>query len=261
MQKTLVLLGLIAIGITACNTQDANSTENIPAVSQTQTTEITFQASDGQTVYGDAFTSHGSNAPLIILFHQAGSNGRGEYKSITPKLVANGYNVLQIDQRSGGGRFGSSNRTVKSRGGKTKYCPAYADMEGALAHAKSLTNGPIFAWGSSYSAALTLKLAGEHGADLAGALSFSPASGGGMGECAANTFIKTINIPTLGLRPRSEMTKAGGIPQKAMFEAQGLNYFVAEDGVHGSSMLDPSRAKGDTAPTWAAVLTFLNKHK
>ena len=134
-------------------------------------------------------------------------------------------------------------------------------MEGALAHAKSMTNGPIFAWGSSYSAALTLKLAGEHGADLAGALSFSPASGGGMGACAANNFIKAINIPTLGLRPRSEMSKTGGIPQKAMFEAQGLDYFVSEDGVHGSSMLDPSRAKGDTAPTWMAVWAVLDNHK
>jgi len=75
-----------------------------------------------------------------------------------------------------------------------------------------------------------------------------------------NDFIGDVNIPALGLRPDSEMGK-GGQAQRELYKAQGLNYFVAKDGVHGSSMLVPSRAKGDVKPTWNAVFAFLDKHK
>ena len=195
------------------------------------------------------------------MFHQAGANGRAEYASITPKLTAKGYNVLQVDQRSGGSSFGSENRTVKARGGKTDYCAAYSDMEGALSYVKTLDpDSKVFAWGSSYSAALSLKLASEHGEDPTGVLSFSPATGGGMGACAANNFISGVDIPALGLRPDSEMGE-GGQAQKAKYLQQGLDYYTAIGGVHGSSMLDPARAEGDVEPTWMVVWAFLGKHK
>ena len=223
---------------------------------------VTFPASDGETVHADLHDNvHNEAQPVVILFHQTGANGLSEYKSITPKLKAKGYTVLQVDQRSGGSQFGGENRTVKARGGKTEYCEAYLDMEGALSYVKTnFPNVPIYAWGSSYSAALVLKLASEHGDDLAGVLSFSPATGRAMGECNANNFISSVSIPALGIRPDSEMGK-GGQAQKALYDAQGLDYFVAKDGVHGSSMLDPSRAKGDTAPTWDVVWAFLDTYK
>ncbi|PHR91289.1 MAG: hypothetical protein COA69_12320 [Robiginitomaculum sp.] len=263
MNKTLILSCVLAMGVSACGTQVSQAKENAPAKHATemeQTTQTIFKASDGESVYSDFYASaQGKEAPLILLFHQAGANGRGEYANITPKLVAQGYNVLQVDQRSGGGSFGSQNRTVKARGKSTIYCPAYADMEGALHYATENGYTKIFAWGSSYSAALSLKLAGEHGDSLAGALAFSPASGKGMGACAANQFISAIKIPTLGLRPSSEM-RPPGQAQRELFIQQGLEYFVSEDGVHGSSMLDPSRAKGDVKPTWDKVLAFLSAH-
>lgn len=267
MRKILVFAGALTIFMAACSSQAENSAPKVKTtvaaqnIVTVQNTQITFKAVDGETVYGDLhMATQNEAAPLIILFHQAGSNGRGEYASIIPKLKAKGYSLLVVDQRSGGGHYGSENRTVKARGSKTKYCAAYPDMEGALAYAKTKSNGSsIFAWGSSYSAALVLKLASEHGQDLAGVLSFSPATGKAMGECNANNFISAVNIPALGLRPDSEMKS--GAAQKQMYLAQGLEYFVAQDGVHGSSMLDPARAKGDTTPTWKAVLAFLNKHK
>lgn len=258
MKNTFLILALLTLGISACAAQTQNEQVNVETIATAQITEVTFQASDGGTVYADKFLNmQNPSAPLIILSHQAGSNGRGEYQNIIPRLKAKGYSILVVDQRSGGGHYGSENRTVKARGSKTKYCPAYADMEGALTYAKSLTSGPVFAWGSSYSAALVLKLASEHGSDLAGVLSFSPATGKAMGECNANNFISGVHIPALGLRPDSEMKS--GAAQKEMYLAQGLEYFVAVEGVHGSSMLDASRAKGDTAPTWEAVWTFLEK--
>ena len=58
--------------------------------------------------------------------------GAANTRAYFPNLKAKGYGVLLVDQRSGGGHYGSENRTVKARDGKTKYCAAYADMEGAL---------------------------------------------------------------------------------------------------------------------------------
>ena len=223
---------------------------------------VKFMASDGQSVFADVYRHTSSQAdPLIILFHQAGSNGRGEYADIVPRLLKNGYDILLVDQRSGGSYFGFENRTVQARGKSTKYCAAYPDLEGALAYAKTLNpQGPIFAWGSSYSAALVMKLAGEHGKDLAGVLSFSPATGRAMGACNANHFISSVHIPALGMKPAREMD-ATGQAQKRAFEAQGLDYFVAKDGVHGSSMLVKSRTHKDVEPAWTRTLAFLEAHR
>lgn len=261
MHKFCLLYGILAIGFVVGNAQTVQSTE-VAVIPTSQSAEVSFTAADGGIVYADLLISDQvSSQTFIILFHQAGANGRGEYASIIPKLRTNGYNLLVVDQRSGGGYFGSENRTVKARDGKTKYCAAYPDMEAALTYAQSKSDeGKIFAWGSSYSAALVLKLATEHGADLAGVLSFSPAAGRAMGDCNANNFIAGVHIPALGIRPESEMGK-GGQKQRELYTAQGLDYYVAKDGVHGSSMLDPSRAKGDAEPTWEVVLAFLESNK
>ncbi len=273
MNKLGLLYAILAIGFAAGSAQKVHSTEAV-IIPASQSTEVNFTASDGGTIYADLLFSEpvpgqvseqNESQPFIVLFHQAGSNGRGEYASIIPKLRAKGYNLLVVDQRSGGGYFGHENRTVKARGGKTKYCAAYPDMEAALSYAQTKSGGgKVFAWGSSYSAALVLKLASVHGDGLAGVLSFSPATGRAMGACNANNFIADVTIPALGLRPESEMgndINKGGQKQRELYTEQGLDYYVAKDGVHGSSMLDPSRAKGDVEPTWATVWAFLDKHK
>ena len=149
MRNLLSILAITTI-LLSCNAQTMQEAPYIAAnksIPIKPSTEITFKAADGEIVYADYFAANKSeNMPLIIVFHQAGSNGRGEYQYITPKLVANGYAVLQVDQRSGGGHFGSLNRTVNARGGKTAYCQAYPDMEAALAYAKSQNTGKaIFA--------------------------------------------------------------------------------------------------------------------
>jgi alpha-beta hydrolase superfamily lysophospholipase len=219
--------------------------------------EVRFSAADGITVYADIFVSEqGKSAPLVMLFHQAGSNARGEYGTIIPRLTAMGLNVLAVDQRSGGDYFGASNRTVKALGHSTQYCAAYPDMEAALKYAiDNGFNGPRFAWGSSYSAALVLKLGGDHKDALTAVLSFSPGSGRAMGACNANNYLDTVAVPVLALSPRSEMGS-----RKAQFtrlKERGFQTFVAESGVHGSSMLVKSRTQSDTDATWDTVEGFL----
>ena len=46
--------------------------------------------------------------------------------------------------------------------------------------------------------------------------------------------------------------------QARVFEEAGVTVFVSVGGVHGSSMLDPSRASGDVEPVWTAVVDFLD---
>lgn len=244
----------------ACSAQETTApvTETVEV---SISSEVTFNAADGGVIYADLLVSDaGKSAPLILFFHQASANGRAEYSAIVPELATLGYNLLIVDQRSGGSHFGGTNRTVDARGGKTPYCPAYVDLEAALSFVIAEGfDGPRFAWGSSYSAALVLKLAGEHGDDLTGVLAFSPASGSGMGACAANQFVSDVKIPAIGFRPQSEMSDSGKA-QQDLFIEHGLEFYVAADGVHGSSMLDPSRANGDTGPTWDAVWEFLDLH-
>lgn len=66
--------------------------------------EVSFLADDGLAVNGRYYKAEQPKA-IILLFHQADSS-LAEYATIAPKLVAQGYSVLAIDQRSGGSMFG-----------------------------------------------------------------------------------------------------------------------------------------------------------
>ena len=46
--------------------------------------------------------------------------------------------------------------------------------------------------------------------------------------------------------------------QKVDFEMHGMQTYVADPGVHGSSMLNPVRVEASTEKTWAVVLEFLD---
>ena len=219
--------------------------------------EVRFLASDGITIFADEIThSSGTGAPLLILFHQAGGDGRAEYAYAAPRFSAAGFSLLVVDQRSGGNRFGGVNRTVEALGESTGYCAAYPDLEAALLYASQRYGGPIYAAGSSYSAGLVIKLGAKHADKLAGVIAFSPAAGGPMKDCSPNPFATTLKTPTMVLRPRREMANPAVADQFALFEKAGHTMFVAENGVHGSSMLDPARTKSDTEAVWQAVLAF-----
>jgi alpha-beta hydrolase superfamily lysophospholipase len=135
---------------------------------------VTFTTSDGVTVYADSYAGPSPKAPVILLFHQAESS-RNEYAPIAPRLVELGYNVLAVDQRSGGDLYPPANETVQHLGRSADYIDVLPDMNGALAWAQRTYPGaPVIAWGSSYSAALVFAFAASHPRDLAAVLAFSP---------------------------------------------------------------------------------------
>ena len=228
-----------------------------PAVAQQ---EISFLAADSVRVVAHLYSGGADETgrPLIVAFHQAGSNGRGEYAPISDRLLAEGYDLLAVDQRSGGERFGSENLTRAGIGESSDYCAALPDLRAAVNVARELRpRAPLVIWGSSYSAALVLRLAAEAPPNVVAVLAFSPASGGPMAECRAEDVSDRIAMPVLATRPASEMEHESVSDQAALFQDQGHMVYVADPGTHGSSMLVAERVDGDVEGTWRVVLDFL----
>ena len=224
--------------------------------------EVNFETSDGVRVFGDVYHSAaGRAAPLILLFHQAGGDARGEYSRIAVRLVENGYNVLAIDQRSGGDRFGGINRTMAGLERQNYgYCEVAPDLQAALDYARDAGfDGPLAAWGSSYSAALVFQLAVTNPDRVNAVLGFSPASGAPLADCALQPLLAELAVPALALRPQQEFEIASVQAQMADFATHGVQTYVANPGVHGSSMLDADRVGATTEATWAVVLDFLGQ--
>ncbi|WP_298759369.1 alpha/beta hydrolase [uncultured Psychroserpens sp.] len=224
--------------------------------------EVTFTTTDNITVYGDLYTIN-QNRTTLILTHQGGSNAQGEYHTIIPKLLNEGYNVLAIDLRVGGSSYyGDYNRTVANlKKDAFNYCDAYPDIEGALNYLiKNNYTGPRILWGSSYSAALGIQLASKRPNDISAILAFSPSTGNAVKNCHPNPYLENISIPLLLLRPQSEMERQASINQLNIAKAHNHKTYIAKHGVHGSSLLVEERVKEDVSKTWEIILEFLSPY-
>ncbi|MFT5232220.1 MAG: hypothetical protein ACI9UQ_000239 [Candidatus Krumholzibacteriia bacterium] len=115
----------------------------------------------------------------------------------------------------------------------------------------------LLAWDSSYSAALVFQLATDHVDELAAILVFSPVSGEALADCKPEKHSGELEVPVLALRSAREMENESTQKQLALFKEQGLQAFVADPGVHGSSMLNAERVGAATDKTWAVGLGFL----
>lgn len=260
MLKKLVSIGLFSmLMISSCKQQKK---ENRITEQKKESTEVSFLAKDSITVFGDLYEIKKSS-PIIILFHQARSNAKGEYGTIIPKLTNKGFNVLAIDQRSGGQLFGKHNRTVaKSTYKNYNYCEAYPDLEAALQYVlEQGFKNKIIVWGSSYSAALAIKLTHKNQDKIHGVLAFSPASGRPMKDCNADGLLETLKTPLLLLRPAKEMEIESVKKQFNLAKKFSHQTFIAKNGVHGSSMLVAERVKSSVDKNWNAVYEFLEKFK
>ena len=225
---------------------------------------VSFQAADGVTIYGDLYRApdRGVDAPLILLFHQGAGSAQGEYRPLVVRLLEAGYHALAIDQRRGGERLGGVNRTVAALDGEpVPYCDVYPDLLAAMDYAdKRGFDGPRIAWGSSYSAALAIRLAHEFPERVSAVLAFSPASGEPMAGCEPHRYSAELRVPLLALRPAREMEIDSVREQLERLRTQGHATHVADPGVHGSSMLNADRVGAGTAATWQVVLDFIAAH-
>ena len=223
---------------------------------------ITFKSADGLLISADRYTPHTSNStPLIVLFHQAGSS-RGEYNEIAPRLNKLGFNCIAVDLRSGEYSRGKDNETA-IRAGKagltTSYADALPDIIAALNYAnKHYSNSKIIAWGSSYSAALVLKVAGDQPQLVDAVLAFSPGeyfAHVGKSKTWIRDSAQKIKVPAFITSSKNE---AGDwAPIYDVIDATKRQSFVPETaGKHGSKALWKKYA--DSQAYWDAVTEFLS---
>lgn len=225
---------------------------------------IKFKATDGLEVTGELYMSHEKTAPFILLFHQAGWS-RGEYMEIAPKLNKMGFNCLAVDLRSGGAVNGIKNLTnqnAKDAGKGTSYIDAIADMLGAINYVKeNYAQGKLIIWGSSYSSALALKLAGDHNDIIDAVLAFAPGeyfSNQGKSKTYITTGAKNITQPVFITSAKNEKDKWWGIYQ-AIPAGNKTYYLPQTTGNHGSRALWEKFP--DNSGYWEAVTKFLDSLK
>ena len=230
---------------------------------QHKTTDISFFAQDSVSITATAYIKYDDHRPFIILFHQAGWS-RGEYLEIAPKLNSIGYNCIAIDQRSGAEVneiINQTNRNAKNMNKNTTYLDAYADMQAALNYVKNkFKPEKIIAWGSSYSAALSLKLAAVNSNDIHGVLAFSPGEyfqKFGKSETYIAKYAKNISCPVFITSARDEKDLWKNI--YATIQSKDKYYFIPNsNGNHGSRSL--WEKFDDSKEYWKAVNNFLKKY-
>ena len=255
------LLAVAALCATsACSAQTnpadtANTTVTSDISTAADSVPVTFQAADKLTIFGRYYAAAHPKA-LILLFHQAGSS-KGEYATIAPRLVKDGYSALAIDQRSGGDLF-STNETATLIGHKVDFLDAEQDLQAALdwAEQKKL---PVIVWGSSYSAALVFPLAAKNAGKIKALLAFSPGEYLKDGQLVHRSAAK-LSIPVFITSAKNPDEIAAAKSIFAAVPGSGNTLYVPPTaGVHASSTLIAARNPTGAAQNWQAVETFLKR--
>ncbi len=222
---------------------------------------ITFAAGDGLQITADTYIVNEDDAPLIILFHQAGWS-RGEYKEIAPKLNSLGFNCLAIDQRSGGevnGVINETHRNATDQKKSTSYLDAYQDMQAALDYTKKhFAKSKLIVWGSSYSASLVLKLAANNPNIVDGVLAFSPGEYFeklGKDKSYITNAVTSLKCPVFITSTPSEKESWLKI-FKTIPSGNKVSFVPKTKGNHGSRALWEKFE--DSNNYWKAVIKFLD---
>jgi len=221
---------------------------------------ITFKASDDLVITADLYVSNPSDSPFIILFHQARWS-RGEYLEIAPKLNKLGFNCLAVDQRSGdevNNIINETHQLAEKQKLGTTYIDAEVDINSAIDFIKKEypKTKKLIIWGSSYSSALVIKVAGDRN-DIDAVLSFAPGEYfDDLGKPAdyVTQSAKNIVVPVFITSAKEEKPNWWNIYN--VIPSIGKAYFLPETtGQHGS------RALWEKFPEhneyWKAVVEFL----
>jgi dienelactone hydrolase len=231
----------------------------VPAALGAASKPVQLHASDGVAVYGDFYSNGNPHRPLILLFHQAGSN-RGEYATIAPRLVDAGFNCLAIDQRAGGDMWGRKNETVEHLGHSASYLEAERDLQAALDWARSRKEkGKVILWGSSYSASLVFVLAAQHPDEVGGVLAFSPGEYFEQKDMIRQAA-EQVHVPVFITCGSSAQEAANARPIYEAVASKEKVFFIPPAGVHGSKTLRADSDPNGAARNRREVLSFLKKN-
>ena len=225
---------------------------------------VTLPSADGLLMTADIYAPYkNGEVPIIVLFHQAGWS-RGEYREIAPWLNSLGYNCMAVDQRSGEAVGGVVNETARRAGEEnrpTGYISALPDIRAALTYARRhYGESGVIAWGSSYSAALVLKVAGDSPGLVDAVLAFSPGEyfqRAGKSATWIQEFARYITVPVFITSSRNEADDWADIFQ-AIEPGQKMSFVPATEGRHGSRAL--WKKYPDSEAYRSAVQVFLEKN-
>ncbi len=219
---------------------------------------VHFKASDGIKITADLYMTTNTNAPFIILYHQAGYS-RGEYRNIAPKLNELGFNCMAIDQRSGKEVNGVINEThleALKLNKPTEYVDAIPDVEAAYQYVKlGIKPDKIIIWGSSYSAALVFFLGSAHYNGVDGILAFSPGEYFKINGKEIKSYASKVECPIFITSAKNEEEQWKGIYNAAKKEKK--SFLPQTKGKHGSKALWKDNNSHEAY--WNAVKSFLNK--
>lgn len=214
----------------------------LPVLAERQT--ITFPSEDGLTITADLYAPHESpETPFLILCHQARWS-RGEFLRIAPWLNQLGYNCMAVDLRAGKTILGIPNQTAQraeKENKNTACCAAEPDILAAVKYArKNHADAKIILVGSSYSASLALRIAGEHPDLIDGVAAFSPGefftSENKSPDWTEKAAAKIKACPTLIAWANNEHEQWRGIAEA--IECEKLTVFVPQaNGRHGARAL------------------------
>ena len=225
------------------------------------TDTISFSSEDGIVIAADTYIiSMETSSPVIVLFHQAGWS-RGEYIDIAPRLNEMGFNCIAVDLRSGKKINSIENLTAKQAqesNHQTRYIDALPDIISALRFVnKQFPENKIIAWGSSYSAALILHVAGKNPDLVDGVLAFSPGEyfhKQGKSKFWVRESSAKIKAPVFITSARNEKDNWSAIFDA--IQSDQKTFFIPDSkGNHGSKAL--WEQFDDNNEYWNAVNQFL----
>lgn len=222
---------------------------------------VTFESLDGVTITADLYRADADpKTPMIVLCHQAGWS-RGEYREIAPRLNRLGFNCLALDQRSGGQVNEVPNQTAvaaERANQPTGFVDAEQDIRAALRWVRpEQAQGPVLLWGSSYSAALALRIAGEHPDLVDGVLAFSPGeyfTRFGQPQDWIRRSAAKIECPVFITSALGEANRWQ--PIYASISSEKQKFVPETNGNHGSRALWSEF--DDSGAYWQAVESFLS---
>lgn len=226
---------------------------------QSKKPDVVFSTNKGEKVYADFVKSPTAAKGLAVMFHQAGSSA-AEYRPIAPEIAAQGYDCLLVDLRSGGKKFGGVNRTAQQYSKRQDFESAYADVLASMDYAKKRGYKSVIAFGSSYSAALVIRLNAEYpGKELKGTLSFSPGEYLGPEGYVKGLVAKAKRPMFLTSTPEEARQWVQGFSD-ALPPAikKRSEMYVPAQAVHGAAMLRRETNKG-AAPILVEVKLWLHK--
>lgn len=224
-------------------------------ISAQQAEKISFLSLDSLEITADLYEVD-EKRPHMLLCHQAGFS-RAEYSETAPELMKFGYNCMAIDQRSGNAVMKIENETAKraiEEGKRRMYMDAYQDMEAALLYLYERGKGKkVVLVGSSYSAALVLKLANEHSEKVEKVLAFSPGEYI-KGEVVEDWFC-SITVPLFVTSSKVEIKQIDLLKENCASHKLITHFEPADAGIHGTRALWKSTP--NNSEYWVAVRKFM----